>query len=186
LAMLIGDILRNSARRFPNRTAIIDGETKISYAALEARVNRLAHAVLALNLEKGDKVAIMSTSRLEYALAYFAIARTKNVSVHLSTRGTVDDVIFMLNKVQATVWLFESRFAPVAAATIPGVPSLRTIIAFGEVPEDSALLPECLRLNDFESGHPEHAPEVDIQETDPVAITLTGGTTGFQGCCRQP
>ena len=84
--MLVGDILHNSAIRAPDQIALIGRGERLRYAEFEERANRLANALLDLKLDKGAKVAILSTNRPAYAIAYFAIARTPYVSAHCSTR----------------------------------------------------------------------------------------------------
>ncbi len=73
--MLVGDILHHSATRAPDRIALIGRGKRLSYAEFEANANRLANALLGLKLDKGTKVAILSTNRPAYAIAYFAIAK---------------------------------------------------------------------------------------------------------------
>ena len=85
--MLTGDFLRNSATSAPDRVALIGRGQRLTYAQFDEQANRLANALLDVGLKKGAKVAIMSTNRPEYAIAYFAIARTPYVSAHCSTRS---------------------------------------------------------------------------------------------------
>ena len=108
--MLTGDILRNSAQRSPEHTALIDNGRRISYSDFDADSNRLAHGLLGFRLAKGAKVGIMSANRAEYAIAYFGIARTGYVSAHVSARSTAEDLAYVLHKVGAEVLLFESQF----------------------------------------------------------------------------
>lgn len=179
MSRLIGDILQQSALRFPGRTAIIDGDQCASYAQFNARVNQFAHALLDLNLNKADKIAILSTSRFEYALAYFAIARCGQVSVHISTRATEEDMAFMLNKVHAKALLFEAKFAPKVTAVLAKPGHLQTLVAWGNNGSATDLPKACRSLEAFLHGYPENQPKVAIGQSDPVAITFTGGTTGF-------
>ena len=67
--MLIGDFLRNSAARAPDRVALIGRGKRITYAEFEQDTNRLANALAGLGLNKGAKVAILSSNCPEYAIA---------------------------------------------------------------------------------------------------------------------
>ena len=55
----LGDLLRRSARRFPDRTALVYGELRQSYADLDATVNRTANAMAARGIGRGDHVALL-------------------------------------------------------------------------------------------------------------------------------
>ena len=56
----IGDVLRASARAVPDKIAIIEGETRLSYEALDRAADRFANALLASGLGSGGTIAIMS------------------------------------------------------------------------------------------------------------------------------
>lgn len=74
--MLTGDMLRRSAQRFPDKAAIIyrgpDRRACVSYRALDESANSLARALLALGLDKGSKVAMLSRNLPEYGSVFLA------------------------------------------------------------------------------------------------------------------
>lgn len=57
--MNVGALLTKAARNYPENVAIIYGELKLTYAQLDARVNRLANALRRLGIKKGQNVAIL-------------------------------------------------------------------------------------------------------------------------------
>jgi fatty-acyl-CoA synthase len=64
----IGDAVRRSAARGPEKVALIFGERRWSYAELDAGANRVANALLAQGLEKGDRVAAYGVNSDAYVL----------------------------------------------------------------------------------------------------------------------
>ena len=96
--MLIGDFLRNSAARAPDRVALIGRGKRITYAEFEQDTNRLANALAGLGLNKGAKVAILSSNCPEYAIVYFAVAKTPYISAHCSTRSTATDLALTIRR----------------------------------------------------------------------------------------
>ena len=58
--LLAGDFLRRAVKLYPGQEAVVDGELRLTYAEFGARVNQLANALLALDVAKGDRVAILS------------------------------------------------------------------------------------------------------------------------------
>ena len=177
--MLTGDFLCNSATSAPDRVALIGHGQRLTYAQFDVQANRLANALLDLRLEKSAKVAIMSTNRPEYAIAYFAIARSPYISAHCSTRSTADELVYVLNKIEAEVMFLESRFAPVIEAVLPGLDKPIRLILFDRPDEQEAQFADATYLDEFISGKSADAPSVALDENDAFAITLTGGTTGL-------
>ncbi|MDX1404618.1 MAG: AMP-binding protein [Woeseiaceae bacterium] len=173
--MLVGDILKKSAARAPERLALIGRGRRLTYAEFEQAANRLAHALLGLKLEKGANVAILSSNRPEYAIAYFAIARTPYVSAHLSTRSIASELEYVLNRIDAKVIFFEASHANLITEILPQLETRPLLIALDKTSDiDGATF-----IDDFAAGFPGGQPEIDIEETDSLAITLTGGTTGL-------
>ena len=173
--MLVGDILHKSACRAPDRVALIGRGKRLTYAAFERGANRLANALLDLDLGKGAKVAILSTNRPEYAIAYFAIARTPYVSAHCSTRSVASELAYVLNRVGAEVMFLEARFVTLVREALPELDIEPRFILLDESTEiDGATF-----IDDFVAGYSDEAPDVELDEHDGLAITLTGGTTGF-------
>ncbi len=172
--MLAGDMLRRSAERFPHKVALICGERRITYAELDGAANRLAHALLALGLGKGAKVAILSRNLAEYPLIFFGSARSGLVLVNLSVLYAPDELAWVLERADVRILVFDAMFADKVAAVAPRCPQLRTLIRIGEGALPAAALP----FENFAEGQPAHAPSVAIDERDPFCMTYTGGTTG--------
>ena len=173
--MLVSDILHNSAIRAPDRIALIGRDRRLTYAQFEECANRLANAMLGLKLDKAAKVAILSTNRPEYAIAYFAIAKTPYISVHCATRSIASDIVYVLNMTEAEVLFLEARFARMIQEIQPEIKRLLKIIMLDEL----AGFEGATHVNDFVRDMSEESPNETPDESDGLAITLTGGTTGF-------
>lgn len=173
--MLVGDMLHQSALHAPDRIALIGRGQRLTYAAFEQRANRLANALLDLRLDRGARIAILSTNRPEYAIAYFAIARTPYVSAHCSTRSIAADLAYVLNRIGAEVMMFEGTFASLVRAALPELDLAPKLIVLDKTPD----IEGATFIDDFVKGFPDAVPAVGLEEHDELAITLTGGTTGF-------
>lgn len=170
--MLTGDMLRRSAARFPNKTAIIWESERVSYAALEARASQLANALLALGLKKGAKVGILCRNRPEYAVAFFGVARSGCVLVNVSVLYAPEELAFVLDKADVEVLMFEDIFADKVTAIRDTAPKINTLIAIGGATGTAE------GFEPFIAAAQATAPDVDIDERDPFCMTYTGGTTG--------
>ena len=173
--MLVGDFLHYSATRAPQQTALVGRGQRLTYAEFEERANSLANALLGLGLEKGARVAILSDNCPEYAIAYFAIAKTHYISAHCSTRSIASELAYVLNRIEAEVLLLEARFAPVINTVLPELEQPLKLIFLDEIVE----LDGATYLGNFVEGYTGAAPDIVPDESDGLAITLTGGTTGF-------
>jgi acyl-CoA synthetase (AMP-forming)/AMP-acid ligase II len=175
--MLAGDFLRDSARRAPDRIALIGRGRRLSYAEFDDEANRLANALLELGLDREAKIAILSANCPAYAIAYFAIARTPYVSAHCSTRSVAGELAYVLNKIEAEVLLSGSAFAQMIAEALPELERPIRLIALDR--GDTAPLADVIALADVTDGKTADPPAVSQDENDALAITMTGGTTGM-------
>ena len=77
----LGDLLRRSAARHPDRTAIVDGDLRWTYRELDDAVNRAANALAERGLAKGDRLALLGHNSLGFVITYFASARLGSASL---------------------------------------------------------------------------------------------------------
>lgn len=78
------------AVNFPDQTALVQGGTSLTYGELERRINRAAHAFLAMGVRPGDRVALMMKNCIPFVEATYGLFRIRasavNVSYHLKPR----------------------------------------------------------------------------------------------------
>ncbi len=177
--MLVGDFLRDSAIRAPHRVALIGRGEHLTYAQFDKQANRLANALVDLRLKKAAKVAILSTNCPQYAIAYFAIAKTSYVSVHCSTRSIASELVYVLNKTEAEVLFLERRFEALIETVLPQLERPIQLILLDPANEKEIQGLDATDINQFVDGMPTSPPDLVLEECDGLAITLTGGTTGL-------
>ena len=175
--MLAGDILRRAAARFPDKIALIDGEHRLTYRAFDAAATRMAAALAASGLTKGSRVAMLAPNGIENAITYYGAARAGAIFATMSVRSTVRDLAYMLNKIGAEALFFAGAFAETVGRVRGEVPSLRALVAIGEMTGDPG--PGVTSFKEFIERGTDAPPAVDLSPDDPQAITFTGGTTGF-------
>ena len=176
--MLTGEFLRLSARRAPGRTAIVGAGRRLTYRELDAEANQLAHALLHLGAGRETRVAIMSSNRPEYAAVYFGAARAGVLLAHISTRCTVDNLIYMLDLIGAEILFFEKRSAALVEQARERSPQLKHAISL-DASSDGAAPQDAIALHDLIASMAATPPDIDIRDTDPLGVTFTGGTTGL-------
>ena len=113
---LTGDILRVSARRVANKTAIIYDSISMTYADLDARADHFCSALMDLDFAPQTKVAIMARNIPAYPVVHFGTARSGCVLVHASTRYTADELAYVLDKSEARALIVDTKFLEIALA----------------------------------------------------------------------
>lgn len=80
----LDEVLTNSSVTYRERTAVVDGSTRLSYAELDAAVGRTANLLLSRGLRAGDRVALDALNSVEFVLCYYAALRAGGVVVLLN------------------------------------------------------------------------------------------------------
>lgn len=83
--LIIGDVLRRAAQRFPSKLAVICADRQITYASLNASANQIAQRLL-LETPETAKIGIMLRNRAEYASWFFGIMKAGRIAVPISAR----------------------------------------------------------------------------------------------------
>jgi acyl-CoA synthetase (AMP-forming)/AMP-acid ligase II len=99
--LIVTDVIATHTRLRPNKTAVVCGEERLTWAQFNARVDKVANALLRNGLKKGDKVCLLlqnSTAMLE---AMIGTARAGGVTVPLNVMMARDSLAKMINNCQA-------------------------------------------------------------------------------------
>jgi fatty-acyl-CoA synthase len=159
--------LHRSARVFPDRTGVVDGDVRFSYAEFLDRCLRFAGALQALGVQPGDRVAILAGNTHVLLAAHHAVPFAGAVLVALNTRITASDITFIVRHAGASVLLYDDAFAETAASVGRDVgAALRFVRAGGAADQLEALIADARPL--------QHAV---TDERALLAINYTSGTT---------
>ncbi|MBL4758000.1 MAG: AMP-binding protein [Rhizobiales bacterium] len=170
--MLTGDMLRRSAERFPNKPAVLWEGSELLYRDLNDAANRFANRLIGLGLKKGTKVGIICRNRTEYAIAFFGTARSGCVLVNVSVLYAPDELVFVLEKADVELLIFEDVFAEKIAAIRDRLTKVSRYLMIGKTGDKAEAFDAFVAEGD--AGY----PDVEIHEDDPFCMTYTGGTTG--------
>lgn len=171
--MLIGEILTHTAARLPDKVAVIDGDRRLSFSELDRAADRFAGALAAAGLARGARIAILAPNIVEYPVVVFGAARAGVIACMISPRSTAADVAYMLNKTGVELLVFAGDLRPLVDAARGDARALRHLVVIGDGNGEAVPFNAFLGTG---SGTP---PAVTLAENDPVAMTFTGGTTGF-------
>lgn len=103
--------LRYAEQQFPRKTAIVCGERRFSYAEFGDRVGRLAGALRANGLKRGDRVAFLSLNCHRLLEAYYGVLEAGGVLLPLNIRLAAPELTYILNDAGAAVLFLEQEFS---------------------------------------------------------------------------
>jgi acyl-CoA synthetase (AMP-forming)/AMP-acid ligase II len=171
--LLLGEIIARNARKFPEKEAVVYGDTRLTYRQFNARINRLAHALMDIGIKKGEHVAILSFNSNQYLESYFALAKMGAVAVPLNFRLHPEELKYIINNSDAVALIVGAPFVPTTRALQADLPQVREYIAVTAEPVEG--------MRHYESliqKYTDHEPLVLLEEEDPAFIMYTAGTTG--------
>ncbi|MEV0031694.1 AMP-binding protein [Nocardia sp. NPDC050793] len=170
----LGDLLRETARRAPERTALVTGDTARSYAQVDDDADRMAHGLLALGIAPGDRVVVQLPNVPEFLTVLFGLLRAGIIPVLTLPAHRRAEIEHLAALSEAVAYVIVDRqgdfdYRELAATVRESVPSLRHVLVLGEpgafadlntVPRDGDTLPE-------------------IDPSDIALMLVSGGTTGL-------
>ena len=110
--MTLAGLLDRAALRRPDAEAVVDGERRLTYAALDARAAAVARGLARLSVGRGDRVLIALKNRLEHVVVYWALQKLGGVPTPVNFRLPAGELRYVLEDSGATLALFESATAP--------------------------------------------------------------------------
>jgi len=122
-------VLRLHATNSPDRAALVDGATRLTYGELDERVNRLATALAGQGVKPGDRVALMLRNCHQYLELQWAIMRLGAVAVQIGYRLKAPEVAFILGNSEPAALFYQSVDEETVRAAVAeaALPHLRTI-----------------------------------------------------------
>ena len=169
--MNLAYVIQQSCEHFPDNTAIIYGEEKLTFREVYRRVNRLANGLYDLGLRKGDRVGLMLKNCKESLDIYLALIKAGLVRVPINVRLSPPEVAYMLQDSGAKAVIFSAANIPVLEKAKDGLTELGILICLEGGPGYHD-------YKDILAGGSSKEFCVKIDENDLCHLPYTSGTTG--------
>ncbi len=175
MSLNLAVIVRESALREPDKTALILDEFKLSYGVLDALSNQVASSLRQAGLRPGDKVGLMVPNVPQFPVAYFGVLKAGGVVVPMNVLLKAPEIAWYLGDSEARMLVVWEDFAPEA---LKGIAELKGIGVYVVGRPGSETVPAGTRsFTDLMAGDPRF--EMHPTQADDTAVILyTSGTTG--------
>jgi fatty-acyl-CoA synthase len=163
------DFLRRAAYVYPEKLAVVDGERRHSYGELAQRSWRLANALRAAGLRKGDRVATLLLNSGPMLEAHFGVPAAGGILVAINNRLASPEVGYILEHSGARYLLVDAKLEPLLAPlALSDVTVIRCDRGDGESPYERLL-----------AGASDEMPDSWLEdEEETISVNYTSGTTG--------
>jgi long-chain acyl-CoA synthetase len=182
--MLVEELLEQSARCFPDKTALITEEERFTYLEIEQQANSLAHALVNAGIKRGDRVVIVLPNSVEAVLAIFAILKADAAFVELHYTTKSDKLAYVLNNCRASAIVIAASKLDSDNRWLGDTPYLRSAFVVNaqashiDLVESSGKaafsVDEIRRDSNDISAPPRKCIDIDL-----AALIYTSGSTGW-------
>ncbi|MGE0750714.1 MAG: acyl-CoA synthetase [Variibacter sp.] len=170
----VGDILRRTASRFPDKTGLICGGVRWTYAEFDRICNRFAHGLMRAGVASGDRVAILSRNSHAFAAMRFALARVGAVLVPINFMLNAKEIAFILRSSGAKALAVGPEFVDVGCSAA----AMDTAVAqlFWLPGEEKSEAPDGITTFDQLLADADTPPDIVLDTRDLAQIVYTSGT----------
>jgi acyl-CoA synthetase (AMP-forming)/AMP-acid ligase II len=169
--MLLGQVLRHTRERTPDKVALHFGGRLWNYAALDDQTDRVAAGLAVAGVRPGYRVALLLPNCPELVLCYFGCFKLGAICVPLNYRYRQEEARYALEHSGATsLVVHQSLAAEVEHLPLAAMGVARRYLAGGSCP------PTFTPFEDLLAG-PAGPPDPDVDEGKPAAILYTSGST---------
>lgn len=165
--------LTRNANSFPNKIALVFKDQTMSYQELNQRVNRLANHLLAMGVEKGDKVGYLFSNSIEVIEMWFATQKIGAVAVPINIHLLPREILWTVEFAECKILAYQQSYATSVQLAKEECRCVAQIICSGaHIPPGEYDFAKLCETGD------EAEPSIEIKSEDLSIILFTSGTTG--------
>ncbi len=179
----LSTLLEDSTERFPDRTAVVLGDTRLTYSQVDGAANQVANLLVDRGVQPGDKIALSCPNLPYFTIAYYGILKAGAVVVPLNVLLKAREVAYHLKDSEAKAYFcFEGTpDLPIAEEGYAGFQQAEGCESFFVITADpSAASPieGTETMGAAVAGQPPTFTTLQTDEDDTAVILYTSGTTG--------
>ena len=183
----VHEILNVPAKTHPDKTALNFYGTETSYWELRLQVLRMANALRALGVKKGDRVGLHLPNCPQYVISYYAVLSLGGIVVNINPLYTADELTLIARTTSPAALVTFDMVLPVVRQVCQAVEISRVIVTrvtdfikgFEKSTAKGMELDKGWRhFSEILDGAAAKRIKVEVAPEDPAMIQFTGGTTG--------
>jgi fatty-acyl-CoA synthase len=163
------------ADAIPAETAVVHGDTALTWAQYDERAARLAAAYTAAGLGPDSKVGLFLYNGNEYLEAQYGAFKVRGVAVNVNYRYLDNELWYMLDNADAEALVFHSSLGDRVAHVLPRLPKLKLLIEVDD--GGTGRVAEAVQYEAVISAN--EPMERIVRSEDDIYMLYTGGTTGM-------
>ncbi len=174
----LADLFEQAVDAFAERTALVAGGKRRTYAELEARANQLGHALADLGIQPGDHIGIYAYNSVEWAEILWAVFKIRAVWININYRYVDEELRYLFDNADLKALFVERSFADRVERLAPEMPTLEHVVVIEDGTDLADPTPRTLHYEDFlATGSP--LRDFGPRSGDDHYMVYTGGTTGM-------
>ncbi|GAA1587293.1 fatty acyl-CoA synthetase [Leucobacter aridicollis] len=172
----LGEHLRRSAARRPHKTALIDGDTTLTFAELDRLANRFANALAECGVQPGERIALLSRNCWQFAVTAYGAARAGAILVPLNFVLTAGEIGPLLDVAQPKILIAQTELVETGEAAVSK--SGWAVATLVEITAEAAVAPApgWIPFDEILATSRDEAPAPVVGADDPIRIMFTSGT----------
>ena len=161
-----------SAARLADKTALVSGDGRHSYADVHRRALAVAAALQRRGVQRGDRVGLFLDNGIEFVAGFFGTLLAGAVALPINPLTKDDKLAYMLSDARASALLTHQALAAIWQPALDGAPSVRLAFVAGAGSTDA-------RSHHWPSEPGDNLVDPGLIDRDLAAIIYTSGSTGF-------
>jgi long-chain acyl-CoA synthetase len=174
--MRVEHFLRESARRFPTKTALAAGGRRLTFAELDGESSDLAALLAERGIARGDRVVVFMDNCWEAVVAIFAVLKAGAVFCPINPSTKADKLAYVIENCRARGVVTQARLLPVLDDARGKAPSVQLVVVAGASGRPNRT--DVALLEDARGAAGQHADVAGI-DLDLAMLVYTSGSTGF-------
>ncbi len=177
--MTITEILARNARLTPDSLALIEItpsknlRREVTWKEFDDNANRVANALIARGIKKGDVVAHLMMNSIKWLEAYFGILKTGAMAAPVNFRFISRQIKYCVDIAEPKIMMLDHDFAERVEEIRPDMPTIKNYIFVGEN------LPQGMEAyDDVLAESSPVPPDIELSGEDEAGLYFTSGTTG--------
>jgi len=177
--VLVNNFLEESARKYPDKIALITPDGRYTYREIDEMANKITHSLLTEGLVKGERVAIFMDNSVEVVVSLFGVLKTGGIFLIVNPTTKSEKLTYILNNCRVSVVISSMPKLSVLKEATCDTPSVKIIYLAGDnIPSREVFAKKTFPLREIFSCNNGHKPNSHMIDLDLATIIYTSGSTG--------